>query len=90
MIQLVGDAMKAAKQPTAKYHIHLFFLATALAHLICRSIRLILVGPGHMGDWKWEAEYFGGHVERVFAPNPYTRVSVERKGGLMKRVKLHR
>ena len=71
MIQLVGDAMKAAKQPTAKYHIHLFFLATALAHLICRSIRLTLVGPGHIGDWTWEVKYFGGRVERILAPNPY-------------------
>jgi len=87
MILLVGEAIKTAKQPTVKYHIHLFFLATALAHLICRSIRLTLVGPGHIGDWTWEVEYFGGHVERMLAPNSYTRVSVERKGRLMKRVK---
>lgn len=89
MIQLVDEAIKAARQCTTKYHIHLFHLATVLAHLICRSIRLTIVGPGHIGDWTWEAQYFGGYIERILSPNPYATVSVKQKGELTRRVRLY-
>ena len=89
MVQLVEEAIKAARQSITKYHIHLFYLASVLAHLICRSIRLAIVGSGHIGDWTWEAQYFGGYIERILSPNPYARVSVKQKGKLTKRVRLY-
>jgi hypothetical protein len=89
MIQLVEETIEAARKSTTIYHMHLYHLASVLAHLICRSIRLAIVGPGHIGDWTWEVRYFGGYIERILAPSPYTKVSVKQKGELMERVKLY-
>jgi hypothetical protein len=89
MIQLLEETIEAARKSNTIYHMHLFHLALVLAHLICRSIRLTIVGPGHIGDWTWEVRYFGGYIERILSPNPYARVSDEQNGVLMKRVKLY-
>jgi hypothetical protein len=65
MIQLLEETIEAARKSKTIYHMHLFHLALVLAHLICRSIRLTIVGPGHIGDWIWEVRYFGGYIERI-------------------------
>jgi hypothetical protein len=75
VIQLVVNTIQAAMASAETYHIHLFHLASVIAHLMTRSIRFTIAGPGHVGDWTWEVQYFGGSIERILAPNPYTRVS---------------
>lgn len=72
VLRMSVDIYKLVKQATrgrdqSKIRLHIFYLASVLAHLLCRSIQ-IGVGIRSTQDIAgWERQFFGGRIKRIAA-----------------------